>query len=91
MSDIAKTEYNYDVALTVAEILQNSYAEQRSGLYLTTDPCYVLARSLNCSLHGLTVYQVPTATLLAGQLILTSLTALAPKYNYLQVIADSEL
>ena len=77
--------------MTVAEILPNSYAEQRPEIYLIPELCYVLARTLDYNLRGLTVYQVPTPTLLAGQLILTSLTALAPKYNYLQVIADSEL
>ena len=47
----------------VAEILPNSYAEQRPGIYLTPKPCYVLARTLDCNLRGLIVYEVPTPTL----------------------------
>ena len=65
-SDIAITEYNEDVALTVVDILPNSYAEQHPGIYLTPEPCYVPTRTWDCNLRGLTVYQVPTPTLLAG-------------------------
>ena len=59
------TEYNLDSALTVAEILPNSYAKWRPRIYQTPEPCYVFARVLFYVLHGPIVYQVLAPTLLA--------------------------